>query len=455
MKSKIYLIDDDISFSKDLASFLQQLNYDTQQAFSLKEAESGILDFQPDILLLDVQLPDGNGVDFLDFVKQHLPGLIVVMLSGYGSISIAIQAIKKGAEDFLSKPINPEHLKIYLEKLIERKQLKNILRLRELEERGQMFIGPSPQIKTLLEQARTAARSEAIVLLQGETGTGKQLLARYIHEQSPRSAGPFVYVNCATLSETLIESDLFGHEKGAFTGAHQMKQGRVELAHGGTLFLDEIAELPVNLQAKLLHFIEYGQFQRVGGSNMLKSNARVICATNKDLETMVQQQRFRQDLFFRINIITLRIPPLRERPEDILPFVEFFLEKFASDLKKTKPELSDALKQKLKSYYWPGNIRELRNAIERAVILAEKPILSEKDFSFLQAPTIVDNQSLFSPRPLSEAINAFKKEYLRQVLKHTAGNQTQAAKILQIQRTYLNRLLQDLKVEDKPGDQTV
>lgn len=197
-----------------------------------------------------------------------------------------------------------------------------------------MFIGPSPQIKTLLEQARTAARSEAIVLLQGETGTGKQLLARYIHEQSPRSAGPFVYVNCATLSETLIESDLFGHEKGAFTGAHQMKQGRVELAHGGTLFLDEIAELPVNLQAKLLHFIEYGQFQRVGGSNMLKSNARVICATNKDLETMVQQQRFRQDLFFRINIITLRIPPLRERPEDILPFVEFFLEKFASDLKK-------------------------------------------------------------------------------------------------------------------------
>lgn len=449
MKTRIFILDDDVSFSNELQLFLQDLQYDVETADRLSNAKEKIVAFNPDILLLDVQLPDGNGVDFLDFVQEHLPGLTVVMLSGYGSISVAIQAIKKGAEDFLSKPVNPDHLKIYLEKLIERKQLKNILRLRELEERGEMFIGPSQQMKALLEQARTAARSEAIVLIQGETGTGKQLLAHYIHEQSPRAAGPFVYVNCATLSETLIESDLFGHEKGAFTGAHQMKQGRVELANGGTLFLDEIAELPVNLQAKLLHFIEYGQYQRVGGTNTLKSDVRVICATNKDLQNMVQEQRFRQDLFFRINIITLRIPPLRERPEDILPFVEFFLEKFARDLKKRKPELSDALKQKLQAYYWPGNIRELRNAIERAVILSDKPVLSEKDFPFLQASTLPVDQTLFSPRPLNEAVNDFKKEYLKQVLKHTAGNQTQAAKILQIQRTYLNRLLQELMVKTK------
>ena len=443
MKTRIFIIDDDISFSKELSTFLQNLDYQVQVAPTLAEARKTIEAFQPDILLLDLQLPDGDGLQFLDFVSENLPGLTVVMLSGYGSIATAVQAIKKGAEDFLSKPVNPEHLKVFLEKLIERKQLKNRIRLQELEEKGEFFVGPGKAIQNLLQTAKTAAQSDALILLQGETGTGKQLLARFIHEQSPRAKAPFVYVNCATLSETLIESDLFGHEKGAFTGAHQMKQGRVELAHGGTLFLDEIAELPLTIQAKLLHFIEYGQFQRVGGTVMLKSDVRIICATNKDLQEQVKEKTFREDLFFRINIIQLKIPPLRERKEDILPFIEYFLEKFSHDLKKRKPELSDALKQKLETYPWPGNIRELRNAIERAMILSTKWRLTENDFPFLTIPQGAGQTDLFRPGPLNEAINEFKRKFIKQVLAFTGGNQTRAAKILKIQRTYLNRLLHE------------
>ncbi len=443
MKTKIFIIDDDTSFCNDLQAFLQNLHYEVQVANTLAQAQQMAPAFYPDILLLDLQLPDGNGLDFLPFAQEHLPGTPVVILSGYGSISTAVQAVKNGAEDFLSKPIDPEHLKIFLQKLIERRQIKNRLRLQELENKGEWFLGPSTAMKQLLELAQTAAQSDATILIQGETGTGKQLLARFIHEHSPRAHAPFVYVNCATLNETLIESDLFGHEKGAFTGAMKQKPGRVELAHGGTLFLDEIGELPLSLQAKLLHFVEYGQFQRVGGTTMLKANVRIICATNRELPEMVQQKTFREDLFFRLNVIQLAIPPLRERPEDILPFVEFFLQKFSTELNKPKVQLTETVKQQLQSYPWPGNVRELRNAIERAVILATRSQLTENDFPFLKLTPTTSPDDLLAPRPLNQALNEFKTRFIQRVLEFTNGNQTQAAKILQIQRTYLNKLLHE------------
>ncbi len=445
MKKRIFILDDDLSFTKELKTFLENLGYQVQFAPTLAEAAKMCFPFSPDIVLLDLQLPDGNGLQFLDFVREKLPNATVVVLSGYGSIPDAVQAIKKGAEDFLTKPIIPDHLQLYLDKIFERKQLKRRMQLQELDTKGIMFVGLSSAMQKLLKTAQTAAQSEAIILISGETGTGKQLLAQFIHQHSPRSQAPFVYVNCATLSETLIESDLFGHEKGAFTGAHQMKQGRVELAHGGTLFLDEISELPLTVQAKLLHFIEYGAYQRVGGTDMLKADVRILCATNKDLENLVQEGKFRQDLFFRINVIQLHIPALRQRSEDILPFVDYFLAKFARDLKKPKLQLTETLKERLLTYPWPGNIRELRNAIERAVILSTGSVLTEQDFPFLQKPPTLGEDHLFQPRPLQQAVNDFKRDFIQTVLNFTAGNQTQAAKILQIQRSYLNRLLHSLK----------
>jgi len=252
-----------------------------------------------------------------------------------------------------------------------------------------------------------------------------------------------VYINCATLSDTLLESDLFGHEQGAFTGAVKQKRGRVELAHRGTLFLDEIGELPLNLQAKLLHFLEYGEFNRVGGTETLRSDVRIICATNRELDKMAAKGEFREDLFYRINVVNIQIPPLRERPEDIVPLFEHFFQKYVQEFGKPRLTYTEQLVKKLSRYPWYGNIRELQNAVERAVVLCQSNRRTEKDFSFLSLP-VAAKESIFQPRPLQETLTEFKREYIRQILEYTGGNQTQAAKILQIQRTYLSRLLKEL-----------
>ena len=447
MKINLLLIDDDWEFTRDVKQFLETRDYQVTTAATLAEGRNAFLQQLPDIILLDLNLPDGLGTELLAEFQSRAPEIPVVMLTAFGSIEKAVEAMKAGAENFLTKPIEPDHLLLTLQRLNEKVRLLNQLRAHELAvvDRCNMVVGESAAMKQVIKDATTAARQDVTVLITGETGTGKHLMAHYIHQNSPRAAFPFVYINCATLSDTLLESDLFGHEKGAFTGALKQKRGRVELAHRGTLFLDEIGELPLNLQAKLLHFLEYGEFNRVGGTEILRSDVRLICATNRELETMVAEGFFREDLFYRINVIRIRIPPLRERSEDISPLFEHFFRKFAREFGKPRlgyaPELVDALSR----HSWPGNIRELQNAVERAIVLCPRNQLSEQDFSFLSRGAAKAAEP-FQPRPLQEALADFKRDYICKILEYPGGNQTRAAKILRIQRTYLNRLMKDLGV---------
>lgn len=448
MKTKIHLVDDDVSLCQEMTKFLGNEGFDITTDYTITAARENIKANQPDILLLDLKLPDGIGLDFLDEVKSTNPEIPVIMLSGYGTIAAAVEAMKKGAENFLTKPVDPDHLLIHLKRIVEHKHLHNLLIIQDLElaDKRKMVIGKSERMKELIKTCQTSAKSDATILITGETGTGKHLIAHYIHQNSNRSQYPFVYVNCATFTENLLESDLFGHEKGAFTGAIKQKRGRMELANQGTLFLDEIGEIPLPLQAKLLHFIEYGEFQRVGGTQTLRSNTRIVCATNRDLSEELKTGRFREDLFYRVNVIQIQVPPLRERREDIPIYIDYFLEKYSLDISKMRCELNEKLAEKLKNYPWPGNIRELQNAIERAVVLCPTHKLQEKDFPFLASPAEIVSEGIFSPRPWNQAQIEFKKEYLKKILEQTNGNQTQAAKILKIQRSFLNRMIKEMEI---------
>ena len=442
MPNQILIVDDDRPFSKEVAAFLAELGYRAHPCYSLSEARKVLKASQPDLVLLDLNLPDGSGMDLLPEVL-HEPGETpVIILSGYGTIPVAVEAIKRGAEDFLTKPVDPEHLRIIVERVLERRRLRNRMVLAELERSGgEILLGDSPAMREVISLCEAAAATDTAVLLTGETGTGKQVLARLIHAKSARRDRPFVYVNCATLTENLLESELFGHERGAFTGAHRQKRGRAELADGGTLFLDEIAELTPPVQAKLLHFIEYGEFTRLGGTVPLHPDIRLLCATNRNLQERVAQGLFREDLYYRIHVLHIHVPPLRERREDIPLFLNHFIRHFSRNLNRPEPTLAPGLLEKLQAYSWPGNVRELRNAVERAIILARGSELRESDFPFLREPAPEPESGLFRPRPLKQAVNDFKKAFIGRVLESTGGNQTQAAKILGIQRTYLNQLL--------------
>jgi len=449
MKIKILILDDDRQLAEEMSKFLINKNYEVKIAHSLKESEKQIATFHPDIAFLDLKLPDGSGLDFLRTIKQQIPETLVLMLSGYGNIDTAVEAIKQGAENFLTKPVDPDYLLLTIEKLIKVKLNHDQLMIHEQEiaDRRRMVIGQSQKMDEVIQTCRTAAQRDITVLITGETGTGKHLLAHFIHQNSSRANFPFVYVNCATLSETLLESDLFGHEKGAFTGAVKQKKGRVELANHGTLFLDEIGELPLKLQSKLLHFIEYGELQRVGSTTTLYANVRLICATNRNLPEEVAKGTFREDLYYRINVIQVNIPPLRERREDISELCLHFLEKFKIEIGKPDCQINDKTLKKLSNCHWQGNIRELSNAIERAVVLCKTDVLSDEDFPSLYSVTPIKNVTLFDPRPLQEAINQFKKEYIQQILEQNGGNQTKTAHTLKVQRTYLNRLIKELHIK--------
>jgi DNA-binding NtrC family response regulator len=450
MKPKILLVDDDINLTSEIQLFLENQNFNVDTAHTIKSALELIKSVAADVYLLDLKLPDGTGLEILDQIKTKYPERPVLMLSGFGTVPDAVEAVKKGAENFLNKPVDPDHLLLILKRLVEKRRSDDRLIIQDLElsDQRKMVLGNSRKMRKLIETCNAAAKARTTILIHGETGTGKHLLAHYIHQQSPRKKFPFVYVNCAALSETLLESDLFGHEKGSFTGAVKQKRGRIELAHHGTLFFDEIAEIPPNIQAKILHFIEYGEFQRLGSTEQFKSDTRIICATNRDLFEEVKAGNFREDLFYRINVIRLHIPPLRERGEDIGNLLEFFLEKFSSELGKPLCSIKEDTRIKLEMYAWPGNIRELQNAVERATVLCTSRILNDNDFPFLDRPPASETDNLLRARPLNEAMENFKKEYLTNLLKQTGGNQTQAAKILKIQRTYLSRLIKELELKD-------
>lgn len=445
----ILIIDDDAQLRQLLGDRLEANGYRVVHATNGREGVERALELNPDAVLLDLEMPEKNGMEALSEIREFNHDLPIIILTAHGTLSRAVEAMKRGAYDFLPKPCEQDHLLLVIRKALERKNLlsENLYLKSELAERHNLLIGESAKMRALLEMAHRVAATNATVLIEGESGTGKQVLARTIHTLSMRRHKPFVQVNCTTLSEQLLESDLFGHEKGAFTGAQQMKKGRVELAEGGTLFLDEIGDLSLSLQAKLLHVLEHGEFERVGGIKTLSVDTRVITATNKTLAQEVKAGHFRSDLFYRLNVVTLKLPPLRERAEDIPLLVQHFLERFNQQMRK-RTTFSPTALETLQKYGWPGNVRELQNAIERAVVLAIGAEITPDLLPPQMHETEKSLEDITAGMSLDAAVHQFKKQFIAKTMASTGGNQSKAAEILQIQRTYLSKLVKDLGLKE-------
>ena len=388
-RARLVVIDDEKNAADALGALLRDDGYETQVAYDAEAALRLLEAQEPDLVLTDLRMPGMDGLELLGRIRQMHPSTMVILMTAYGTVKNAVKAMKLGAEDYLSKPVDVEELELVVSRALEKKSLlaeATVLRQRlEQKYRFDNLVGESPPMLEVLKSVRQIAPSKASVLLLGESGTGKELFAQAIHENSPRKRRPFVKVNCAALPETLLESELFGHEKGSFTGAIAARAGRFELADGGTLFLDEIGEITPTVQVKLLRFLEEHEFERVGGNQTLKVDVRVVAATHRDLEARIREGLFREDLFYRLNVIELHIPPLRERRTDIPILAHHFLKRFAEANDKEVQGFTDEALALLARHSWPGNVRELENAIERAVVLASEPLLSPAHFPTLVA----------------------------------------------------------------------
>jgi len=387
-----------------------------------------------DAILLDVVMPGMDGLSLMKSLKEDPSAPPIIVLTGKATVETAVEAMKNGAYDYLTKPYKLDELVIVVDRACEFSRLSVKSKLLEQElvrkESPFEFIGTSRQLKDILALIRKVAPTDSPVFIQGESGTGKELVANTVWHYSKRKGTPFIALNCASLSENLIESEIFGHEKGAFTNAYQLKRGLVEVADKGTLFLDEIGEMPAGLQAKLLRFLDSGEFRRVGGNKALNVDVRLIAATNKDLTGMIRKGTFREDLYYRLNVINITLPPLRDRKEDIPELAQHFLAKYAKKLSKTITEISPDARELLAGYHWPGNVRELENVIERAVILCEAETLDAGDLS-LPAQVIV------SELGTNPSLEEMEKNYILRVLKEANGNQSKASQLLGIDRKTL------------------
>jgi DNA-binding NtrC family response regulator len=401
------------------------------------------------VTLLDLQLPRQSGLEVLQAIRNEGIETTVVVITAWGTLEKAVEAMRAGAYDFLPKPLDLAHLELVVTKALERESLREENRVLhgELEGLERPLLGQSPAFQEIILTARDAAASNATILLRGESGTGKEILARAIHRWSPRASRPFVVVNCVALSEELLESDLFGHERGAFTGAHQLKRGKVELADGGTLFLDEVGDIRPPLQAKLLRLLQEQEFQRVGGVNTLRADLRFLAATNTDLEQAMADGRFRKDLYFRLNVVSLTLPPLRERLADIPVLAQHFVEKYSRELKRPQKPVSPGALTLLAGYQWPGNVRELENVIERAVVLSKASAIEPRDLCIL-AEQLRNHSASTTAGSYEDAILAFKRDLIRAALVRANGNHTQAAEALGLRRTYLYRLMRALGIRE-------
>jgi DNA-binding NtrC family response regulator len=415
---------------------------DGQAALFLLEQEL------PGLVFLDLVIPKINGIEVLRRIRKDWPELPVIVMTAYGTISRAVEAMKEGATDFITKPFDVDHLKIVIEKALERGGLKReVAALRaEVESYYDPLIAGSPKMREATEIARKVAQSDTTLLLLGESGTGKDLMARSVHAWSPRRDRIFAPVNCVALSEELLESELFGHEKGAFTGASARKRGKIEVADGGTVFLDEIGDMKPGLQAKLLRFLQNREFDRVGGTRAVKVNVRIIAATNRDLPAAVKDGSFRSDLFFRLSVVALTLPPLRERAEEIPQLAELFLKKFCREAKKRVMKLSPAATKRLSDYHWPGNIRELQNVIERAVVLNTGDVIEP---GALALQPMEGEAGAINVQDVSfhGSVEEYKKQIIRHALTRAGGSQTEAAALLGLQRTYLARLMKQMDIK--------
>jgi DNA-binding NtrC family response regulator len=461
----VLIVEDKDSLRTMLRHALEGQGHAVLEARDEPEAIRVLRQTRPVVVLTDLKLPTGDGFGILRAAKELDSDLPVVVMTAYGSIQDAVVAMREGAMDFLAKPIEPDHLLLMVERAIAQRRLltEYIVLKEELAERrgAPRIIGEDGKLRQVSQQLHRAADTDATVLLEGESGTGKELFARALHALSPRADGPFVAINCAAIPETLLETELFGYEKGAFTGAAQRKPGRFELAHRGTLFLDEIGDLPLALQAKILRALEEKQFERVGGTQSLHVDVRVVAATNRNLKQRVAERQFRDDLYFRLSVFPIQIPPLRERGDDVLILARHFVEKFCKDLNKKALMLSPAAIEDLTSYSWPGNVRELQNCIERAVILADGDALQQRH---LNLPFRLAPSTLPPPPPpdpwdhidlsgtLADALRKVSSHVERRkielAMKEAAGNKVQAAHALQIGFKVLQQKLKAYGIPD-------
>lgn len=431
--TKILVVDDEYSARDSLTKWFQVDGFQVDSAKDAYEALNKLKLKNFDIVLLDIKMPGMDGLELQDHIREIDPNIIVIIITAFASVDTAIRAIKAGAYDYVTKPFDPDDLEHIIENAISQRKLaqENVQLRAQIEELVNFdeIIGETPKMKRVLELVRTVAQTDATVLIRGESGTGKELIARAVHFNSPRRNGPLISVNCGAFSESLLESELFGYEKGAFTGAAKQHKGKIEIAEGGTLFLDEIGDISPKTQLDLLRVLETKKLTRLGGEKEISVDFRLITATNRDLEEAIREGKFREDLYYRLNVFTIFLPPLRERTEDIPLLANHFLKKYAAAIHKSIESISPTAMDLLMNYPWPGNIRELENAIERAVVICQESRIEAEHLPLQQtAKTFGFSQ---------QALEAVEKDHIQRILQRTGWNVTQAAKILKIDRVTL------------------
>ena len=463
---KILIVEDEQVVRNLLQSIFARHKYAVSCAVNLAEAQAAMQRESFDLIMLDIRLPDGDGQKFLEQIAALPERPLVVMTTGYGTIESAVACMRAGAFDYVLKPFAPSQIDVILRKAASYRQLLGVNRLLtdDPEDADSVLVGRSPVMQRMRQLIDRVAPTDATVLVTGESGTGKEMIAREFYRRSPRRGQPFIKVNCAAVSENLIESEFFGHERGAFTGATERREGRFELAHQGTLLLDEVSEIPAGLQAKLLRVLQEREFERVGGNRTIKVNVRIIATSNRDLIRYVEKGDFRQDLYYRLNVFPVQVPPLRERAEDILLLADHFLRRFSRKHGVKVTGLSDSARSAVMAYQWPGNVRELQNTIERAVIMAESgrpvtaallglpgnpgatepPPLEE----LAAVPVAASDDSNGAIQPLAE----LEKQAIQAALRQTQGNRTQAAAALGISIRTLRNKLQEYRDAGDPVD---
>jgi len=441
-KGRILIVDDELVVRDSLARWFTSEGYETKALASAREALE-LADREWDLALLDIKMPGMDGIELQRRLKESDPDMILIIMTGYATVETAIQALKHGAYDYLTKPVDPDELSHLVEKALEhRRARREVVRLKEnLKEifpKTEM-IGTSPAMKRVMEMVETVAPSDATVLITGESGTGKEVVARAIHAASPRRLMPMVTIHCGALTETLLESELFGHERGAFTGAQFRKKGKFEVADGGTVFLDEIGDISLKTQTDLLRVLQEKEIVRVGSSQPVHVDFRCIAATNKELEPLIEARTFRPDLFYRLNVVRIKLPALRERREDIPLLVDHFLRKFCASMSRLEvPQVTPEAMDLLVRYDWPGNVRELENAVERALVITRGQELKPADFSFqLQA----------AAAPNGRTLEEVERAQVEHVWRQSAGNHSAAARVLGIDRTTLYKKLKRYGLE--------
>ncbi len=449
--SRILIVDDEEGIRRSLAGILSDEGFETQAS---PDAEGALVAMRdgglPDLVLLDIAMPGRDGVDLLAELRERWPAVPVVMMSGHGTIEAAVRTTRLGAFDFIEKPLSIDKLLLTVQHALEQSRLqRENRRLRAQALRAHEILGASDAIVKLKQQIAVAAPTNGWVLINGENGTGKELVARQIHIQSKRCDKPFIEVNCAAIPQELIESELFGHEKGAFTGAVARKRGKFELAHGGTILLDEIADMSLMTQAKVLRVLQEHSFERVGGSETIDVDVRVIAATNKDLEREIAAGRFREDLYYRLNVLPFHVPPLRERSEDVPVLAATFVEEFCAESATQPKRIGKGALRQLRAYSWPGNVRELRNLMERLVILAPGNAIQEGDLP--EAMRFVAARRAAEAETLDGARRSFEREYLLAKLREHGWNISRTAEAIGIARESLSRKIKALQIEVERG----